>query len=112
MDGCTEKLDEKNKRRLDLLRGYSDSFVFFSQDLKQLIFPVYTAHPGKEEILKKIADDIRGHIEHTVVEVVKVPIWWYILELLLRPLAKLVQRFFFFTNPSQIYRTWTLLFVS
>ena len=90
MEECSEKLEVKNKRLVDLLREYSDSLVFFSQDLQQLIFPVDTAHPGKEE--KKIAEDIRGHIEHTVVEEVKVPIWWYILELLLRQLAKQLGR--------------------
>ena len=90
MEECSEKLEEKNKRLLDLLREYSNSLVFFSQDLQQLIFPVDTAHPGKEE--KDIAKDIRRLVEHTVVEEVKVPIWWYILELLLRQLAKQLGR--------------------
>ena len=90
MEECSEKLEVKNKRLLDLLREYSNSLVFFSQDLQQLIFPVDTAHPGKEE--KKIAEDIRHHVEDTDVEEVKVPIWWYILELLLRQLAKQLGR--------------------
>ena len=90
MEECSEKLEVKNKRLLVLLREYSDSLVFFSQDLQQLIFPVDTAHPKKEE--KKIAEDIRRHVEDTDVEEVKVPIWWYILELLLRQLAKQLGR--------------------
>ena len=82
-----ETLEEKNKQLLEMLEPeFSDQLVYFSSDLKQLLFPLNTLGRGKRE--KSIAHTLRCAVEKSGAREVKVPVWWYVLELLLQELAK------------------------
>ena len=83
----SKSIAEKDKCLLELLEPeFSDQLVFYSSDMKKLLFPLNTLNPGKRE--KTNAQSIRQAIENSGAREVKVPIWWYILELLLQELAK------------------------
>ena len=83
-----ETLEEKNKQLLEMLEPeFSDQLVYFSRDMKQLLFPLNALSRGERE--KAIAHTMRCAVEKSRArEVKKVPIWWYVLELLLQELAK------------------------
>ena len=86
-----ETLEDKDKKLLEMLNPeFSDQLVFYSSDMKKLIFPLNTLNPlGKE---KAIAQSIRHAIEASGAKEVRIPIWWYIMELLLQELAKKIGR--------------------
>ena len=80
-------IEEKDKGLLELLEPeFLDQLVFYSSDMKKLLFPLNTLNPGERE--KTNAQSIQQAIENSGAREVKVPIWWYILELLLQELAK------------------------
>ena len=82
-----ETLEEKNKQLLEMLEPeFSDQLVYFSSDLKELLFPLNTLGRGERE--KAIAHSMRCAVEKSGAREVKVPVWWYVLELLLQELAK------------------------
>ena len=84
-----ETLEDKDKKLLEMLEpDFSDQLVFYSESSspKKLIFPLNTLNPGEQE--NTIAQSIRFSVETSGAKEVKVPIWWYILELLLQELAK------------------------
>ena len=82
-----ETLEEKNKQLLEMLEPeFSDQLVYFSRDMKQLLFPLNTLGRGERE--KAIAHTMRCAVEKSGARAMKVPIWWYVLELLLQELAK------------------------
>ena len=86
-----ETLEEKNKQLLEMLEPeFSDQLVYFSSDLKELLFPLNTLGRGERE--KAIAHSMRCAVEKSGAREVKVPIWWYVLELLLQELAKKLGR--------------------
>ena len=65
---------------------FSDQLVYFSSDMKKLLFPLNTLERGERE--KAMAGSIRCAVEKSGAREVKVPVWWYVLELLLQELAK------------------------
>ena len=65
---------------------FSDQLVYFSSDMKQLLFPLNALGRGERE--KAIAHTMRCAVEKSEAREVKVPVWWYVLELLLQELAK------------------------
>ena len=82
-----ETLEEKNKQLLEMLEpDFSDQLVYFSSDMNQLLFPLNTLGRGERE--KAIAHSMRCAVEKSGAREVKVPVWWYVLELLLQELAK------------------------
>ena len=82
-----ETLEEKNKQLLDMLKPeFSNQLVYFSRDMKQLLFPLNALGRGEKE--KAIADTMRCAVEKSGARAVKIPIMWYVLELLLQELAK------------------------
>ena len=82
-----ETLEEKNKQLLEMLEPeFSDQLVYFSSDMKQLLFPLNTLSRGTRE--KSIAHTLRSAVEKSGAREVKVPVWWYVLELLLQELSK------------------------
>ena len=82
-----ETLEDKNEKLLEMLGPeFFDQLVFYSQDMEQLIFPLNTLCPSEQE--KARAQMIRQAIESSGGKKIKIPIWWYILELLLQELAK------------------------
>ena len=84
-----ETLEEKDKQLIEILEhDYSDQLVYYSESSneKRLLFPLNTLNPGEHE--KTVAQSIRQSVETSGAKEVKIPIWWYILELLLQELAK------------------------
>ena len=82
-----ETVEEKDKKLLEMLEPeFSSQLVYSSSDLKKLLFTVNTLNPGERE--ENVAQLIRHSVETSGAKEVKVPIWWYVLELLLQELAK------------------------
>ena len=86
-----ESLEDKDRKLLEMLEPeFFDQLVFSSNDMKKLIFPLNTLNPGEQE--KSKAQLIRRAVEMSGGKKVKIPIWWYIMELLLQELAKQLGR--------------------
>ena len=82
-----ESVEEKDKKLLDMLKPeFGDQLVFPSNDMKRLLFTLNALNPGKRE--KVMAQSLREAIESSGARKVEIPIWWYIMELLLQELAK------------------------
>ena len=84
-----ESLEEKDRQLLEMLEpDFSNQLVYYSESSspKKLLFPLNTLHPGEHE--KSTAQSLRLAVEASRAKEVKVPIWWYIMELLLQELAK------------------------
>ena len=81
-----ETLEEKDKKLLEMLEPEFSSQLVYSGDLKKLLFTINALNPGERE--ENVAQSIRQSVETSGAKEVKVPIWWYVLELLLRELAK------------------------
>ena len=82
-----ETLEKKDKKLLEMLEAeFSNQLVYSSSDLKKLLFTVDALHPGKRE--ESVAQSVRHSVEKSGAKEVEVPIWWYVLELLLQELAK------------------------
>ena len=68
-----ETLEEKNKQLLEMLEPeFSDQLVYFSSDMKQLLFPLNTLGRGEKE--KAIAHSLRCAVEKSGAREVKVPV--------------------------------------
>ena len=86
-----ESIEEKNKKLLDMLKPeFGNQLIFPSNDMTNLLFTLNTLNPGERE--EGIAQSLRHAIEASGARQVKVPIWWYIMELLLQELAKVLGR--------------------
>ena len=89
---CSEKIETKNKRFLELLLPVFEKEVVYS-DLqpKKVIFSLNASNPG--EAGEKIIDQVRSLIstESTAVSV-KVPLQWHALESLLEEMAENLKR--------------------
>ena len=82
-----ETREEKNQKLLDLLRPrFGDSLIFYHQ-LKDLIFPVNAKNPTKED--RAVAGKLVNATIHTSApKPVLIPLPWFMLEQVLRKLAK------------------------
>ncbi len=86
-----ESIEEKNKKLLDMLKPeFGNQLIFPSNDMTKLLFTLNTLNPGERE--EYIAQSLHHAIEASGARQVKVPIWWYIMELLLQELAKVLGR--------------------
>ena len=84
-----ETLEDKDRQLLEMLEADCGSQLVYyskSEDTKKLIFPLNALKPGEHD--KTVAGLIRHSVENSDAREVKIPIWWYILELLLQELAK------------------------
>ena len=84
-----ETLEEKDRQLREMLEpDFANQLVYYSESSspKQLIFPLNTLNRGEREMA--VAESIRQSIEKSGAREEKVPIWWYIMELLLRELAR------------------------
>ena len=85
----SEMLEEKDRQIREFLeRDFPNQLVYYSESstTKKLIFPVNTL--SRDEHEKAVAESIRCSIESSGAMEKNVPIWWYIMELLLQELAK------------------------
>jgi hypothetical protein len=86
-----ESVEEKDKKLLDMLKPeFGDQLVFPSNDMKRLLFTLNVLNPGRRE--KSKAQSLRQVIGESGARKVEIPIWWYIMELLLQELAKELDR--------------------
>ena len=82
----SETLEEKNEKLLKLLSsGFHDQLVFYDEAKNQLIFAVDAKHPGAQE--EEAAKLIRAVVERSPSRKIKVPIGWYVLEIVLEKLT-------------------------
>ena len=85
--GGIETVEDKNKQLLEMLEPeYSKQLIPYRGDKKSLLFPVNSLNPGERE--KAIAESIRSAVESCGGREEKIPIWWYVMELLLQELSK------------------------
>ena len=82
-----ETRDDKNQKLCDLLQPrFGDSLIFYHQ-LKELIYPVNAKKPDQED--SAVAGKLRGAIiDYSDQKRVKIPLPWFVLEQVLRKLAK------------------------
>ena len=84
---CSESIEEKNKKLLKIFGPELKKHLIFYAGVENLLFPVNTIDP--EELDREVARLIRIAVERSeLVKEVKVPIWWFILEILIQRLAK------------------------
>ena len=82
---CAETLEEKNEKFSAIVLDHFQSHVVYrNEGLKEIVFPLNTKAPEEED--KKEAHKIRASIEKGATEH-KIPIWWFILQLILEDLA-------------------------
>ena len=82
---CEETPEEKSKRFATIASPhYNDDIVYCNEALEQIVFQVNTKNPGIDD--KKEATKIRACIEKGATEH-KIPIWWFIFQLILESLA-------------------------
>jgi len=78
---CLESIDEKNEKLLRLLHpAFDQSFVFYGQQLKELIFPVNAKTPGPQD--RTVAGELTNRILNAAsnTEPRKTPISWFKFE--------------------------------
>ena len=82
-----ETREEKNQKLLDLLRPrFGDSLIFYDK-LKELIYPINAKSPSQED--KAVAGELReATIRSSAPKPVQIPLPWFVLEQVLRKLAK------------------------
>ena len=85
---CEEETrEEKNQQLLDLLQPrFGDRLIFYDR-LKELIYPVNARNPSQED--RAVAGDLReATIRSSAPKPVQIPLPWFMLEQLLRKVAK------------------------
>ena len=82
---CSETLEEKNEKVLKMFGPEMKKHLVYYKPFKELIFPVNCLDPEEED--ERIARLIQEAVEGAKVKEIKVPIWWFILELLIQGLA-------------------------
>ena len=82
---CAETPEEKNKKLAAIASPhFKDDLVYRNEGLKEILFQVNTIDPKEDD--KKEASKIRASIEKGATQH-KIPIWWFILQLILEALA-------------------------
>ena len=88
---CSESIEEKNEKLLKIFGPELSNHLVFYEGVSSLIFPVNTVSP--DDFDREVAEKIRDRVESSsLVKDVKVPIWWFILELLIQRLAKKLKK--------------------
>ena len=87
---CSESLHEKNATLFDLLTPVISNLELYNSCGNEVIFPVNAKEPGDHK--KEVAAYLRKLIERCAPEATKLPIWWYVLELMLQQLSGLLER--------------------
>ena len=89
---CSEKIETKNKRFLELLLPvFEKEVVYYDLQPKKVIFPLNASNPG--EAGEKIIDQVRSLIStKCTADPVNVPLQWHALESLLEEMAENLKR--------------------
>ena len=84
---CSESIEQKNEKLLEMFGSELKDHLIFYEGVKGLLFPLNTLCPEEQD--KAVARLIQVGVETSkLIKEVKVPIWWFILELLIQGLAK------------------------
>ena len=84
---CPESIEEKNEKLLKIFGPELEPHLVFYEGMESLFHPVNTIDP--DDFDRGVADMIRVAVETSKLgKEVKVPIWWFILELLIQGLAR------------------------
>ena len=84
---CPESIEQKNGKLLEMFGPELKDHLIFYEGVKGLLFPLNTLCPEEQD--KAVARSIQMGVETSkLVKEVKVPIWWFVLELLIQGLAK------------------------
>ena len=84
---CSESIEQKNGKLLEMFGPELEEHLVFYRGVKDLLFPLNTIYP--EEQNRGVARSIQNSVEASkLVKEVKIPTWWFILELLIQALAK------------------------
>ena len=82
---CDENPDEKNKKFVSIASPYfKDDIVYCNESLEEIVFQVNTKSPGDDD--EREGKKLRVCIEKGAKNH-KIPIWWFILQLILEALA-------------------------
>ena len=82
---CEESPEEKNKKLADIASPhFNDDVVYCNEGMEEIVFQVNTKNPDSND--EKEATKIRACIEKSAREH-KIPIWWFILQLILEAQA-------------------------
>ena len=85
IEDCEEKLTEKNEKFAAIAsHHFKKDIVFRNEGLQEIVFPVNAKVPKDDD--KEEASKIRASIEKRATQH-KIPIWWFILQLILEALA-------------------------
>ena len=82
-----ETREEKDQKLIDILQPTFDNDLIFYENVKKLIFPVNAKEPSQED--KAVAHDLMEEIIRlSTPKPFRIPLPWFILEQVLRKLAK------------------------
>ena len=85
IEDCEEKLTEKNEKFAAIASPhFEEDMVFRNEQMKEVVFPVNAKAPEEDD--QKVASEIRASNEEGATQH-KIPIWWFILQLILEALA-------------------------
>ena len=87
---CNETLTEKNEKFAAIASPhFEEDMIFRNDEMKEIVFPVNTKVPEEED--RREAGKIRDSIEKGATQR-KIPMWWFILQLILEALAHKLSR--------------------
>ena len=90
IEDCEEKLTDKNEKFAAIASPhFEEDMVFRNEQMKEVVFPVNAKAPEEDD--EKTASEIRASIEKGAAKH-KIPIWWFILQLILEELAHKLDR--------------------
>ena len=87
---CSETIEEKNEKVLKMFGPEMKEHLIYYNHPKSLIFPVNCLNPEEQD--REVARLLQLAVESAEVKEVKVPIWWFILELLIQGLASKLKK--------------------
>ena len=87
---CSESVDEKNKKLLEILGSEFDKQLVYYEPFEKVLFPLNALNPDKQD--EKVAEAIRAAVESSIAKRTRIPIWWYVLLVLIRGLAKKLKK--------------------
>ena len=89
-DRCSETRAEKNEMLFNLLHTLFPDDLVLCGDAMEPIFPLNTKNPDEDD--QKVALTVRQGIESSAPDPVDIPLWWYLLEIILQRLASQLGR--------------------